>query len=157
MADNHINKRDFKVPYVCGCRDLGEALRRIAEGAAMMRTKGEAGTGNVVEAVRHIRTVNKQKFRHCFFRRGWPREQGAHECPRLQFRPAWARFLFLRTSAPAAWNREIWRRARTRGLIFPRARSSLKSLRLAVAADFRPPCSWFGARPGSPPSGGRGI
>lgn len=54
---NHIWKHDFKVPFVCGCRDLGEALRRIAEGAAMIRTKGEAGTGNVVEAVRHIRAV----------------------------------------------------------------------------------------------------
>ena len=54
----HINKHDFKVPFVCGCRDLGEALRRIAEGAAMIRTKGEAGTGNVVEAVRHMRAVN---------------------------------------------------------------------------------------------------
>ncbi|MDQ6694712.1 MAG: pyridoxal 5'-phosphate synthase lyase subunit PdxS [Chloroflexota bacterium] len=53
----HINKHDFNVPFVCGCRDLGEALRRIGEGAAMIRTKGEAGTGNVVEAVRHIRTV----------------------------------------------------------------------------------------------------
>jgi pyridoxal 5'-phosphate synthase pdxS subunit len=53
----HINKHDFKVPFVCGCRDLGEALRRIGEGAAMIRTKGEAGTGNVVEAVRHARTV----------------------------------------------------------------------------------------------------
>ena len=53
----HINKRDFDVPFVCGCRDLGEALRRIAEGAAMMRTKGEAGTGNIVEAVRHMRSV----------------------------------------------------------------------------------------------------
>jgi pyridoxal 5'-phosphate synthase pdxS subunit len=53
----HINKHDFKVPFVCGCRDLGEALRRIGEGAAMMRTKGEAGTGNVVEAVRHMRSV----------------------------------------------------------------------------------------------------
>jgi pyridoxal 5'-phosphate synthase pdxS subunit len=54
---HHIWKRDFKVPFVCGCRDLGEALRRIAEGAAMIRTKGEAGTGNIVEAVRHMRTV----------------------------------------------------------------------------------------------------
>jgi pyridoxal 5'-phosphate synthase pdxS subunit len=54
---HHVWKHDFKVPYVCGCRDLGEALRRISEGAAMIRTKGEAGTGNVVEAVRHIRTV----------------------------------------------------------------------------------------------------
>ena len=54
---NHVYKHDFKVPFVCGCRDLGEALRRIGEGAAMMRTKGEAGTGNVVEAVRHARAV----------------------------------------------------------------------------------------------------
>lgn len=54
---HHIWKHDFKVPFVCGCRDLGEALRRISEGAAMIRTKGEAGTGNIVEAVRHIRAV----------------------------------------------------------------------------------------------------
>ncbi len=54
---HHVNKHDFKVPFVCGCRDLGEALRRIGEGAAMIRTKGEAGTGNVVEAVRHMRAV----------------------------------------------------------------------------------------------------
>ncbi len=54
---NHIWKHDFTVPFVCGCRDLGEALRRIGEGAAMMRTKGEAGTGNIVEAVRHMRSV----------------------------------------------------------------------------------------------------
>ena len=53
----HINKWDFDVPFVCGCRDLGEALRRLAEGAAMIRTKGEAGTGNIVEAVRHMRAV----------------------------------------------------------------------------------------------------
>src|SRR5215212_9781868 len=53
----HINKHPFKVPFVCGCRDLGEALRRINEGAAMIRTKGEAGTGNIVEAVRHIRSL----------------------------------------------------------------------------------------------------
>lgn len=53
----HIHKHDFKVPFVCGCRDLGEALRRIGEGAAMIRTKGEAGTGNVVEAVRHMRSL----------------------------------------------------------------------------------------------------
>lgn len=56
--DNHIDKHQFKVPFVCGARDLGEALRRINEGAAMMRTKGEAGTGDIVEAVRHIRSVN---------------------------------------------------------------------------------------------------
>ena len=54
---NHIDKHAFKVPFVCGCRNLGEALRRIDEGAAMMRTKGEAGTGNVVEAVRQLRDV----------------------------------------------------------------------------------------------------
>ncbi len=55
--EHHIDKRPFKVPFVCGCRNLGEALRRIGEGAAMIRTKGEAGTGNVVEAVRHARAV----------------------------------------------------------------------------------------------------
>jgi pyridoxal 5'-phosphate synthase pdxS subunit len=58
--ENHIAKSDFKVPFVCGARNLGEALRRIAEGAAMVRTKGEAGSGNIVEAVRHIRTIVKQ-------------------------------------------------------------------------------------------------
>lgn len=55
----HIYKKDFSIPFVCGARDLGEALRRIAEGAAMIRTKGEAGTGNVVEAVRHMRAMNR--------------------------------------------------------------------------------------------------
>lgn len=55
--DNHINKHNFRIPFVCGCRNLGEALRRIREGAAMIRTKGEAGTGNVIEAVRHVRSV----------------------------------------------------------------------------------------------------
>ncbi len=54
---HHINKHDFKIPFVCGCRNLGEALRRLSEGAAMIRTKGEAGTGDVVEAVRHARSV----------------------------------------------------------------------------------------------------
>jgi pyridoxal 5'-phosphate synthase pdxS subunit len=54
---HHIDKNKFKVPFVCGCRDLSEGLRRIGEGAAMIRTKGEAGTGNIVEAVRHIRAV----------------------------------------------------------------------------------------------------
>jgi pyridoxal 5'-phosphate synthase pdxS subunit len=58
--EHHINKHKFKVPFVCGCRNLGEALRRIAEGAAMMRTKGEAGTGDVIEAVRHARSVNSE-------------------------------------------------------------------------------------------------
>jgi len=57
---NHIWKHDFKIPFVCGCRNLGEALRRIAEGAAMIRTKGEAGSGNIVEAVRHMRTVTTE-------------------------------------------------------------------------------------------------
>jgi pyridoxal 5'-phosphate synthase pdxS subunit len=55
--ENHIHKRDFKVPFVCGARDLGEALRRIGEGAALIRTKGEAGSGNIVEAVRHMRAI----------------------------------------------------------------------------------------------------
>jgi pyridoxal 5'-phosphate synthase pdxS subunit len=58
--EHHIDKADFKVPFVCGARNLGEALRRIAEGAAMIRTKGEAGSGNIVEAVRHIRTIVKE-------------------------------------------------------------------------------------------------
>lgn len=58
--ENHVDKHAFKVPFVCGCRNLGEALRRIGEGAAMMRTKGEAGTGDVVEAVRHARSVMGQ-------------------------------------------------------------------------------------------------
>lgn len=58
--ENHIDKHAFKIPFVCGCRDLGEALRRVGEGAAMIRTKGEAGTGNIVEAVRHMRTINRE-------------------------------------------------------------------------------------------------
>ena len=58
--EHHIDKRKFKVPFVCGARNLGEALRRIAEGATMIRTKGEAGSGNIVEAVRHIRTIIKE-------------------------------------------------------------------------------------------------
>ncbi|CDU18904.1 pyridoxal 5'-phosphate synthase, synthase subunit Pdx1 [Plasmodium yoelii 17X] len=62
MADeyNHINKHKFKTPFVCGCTNLGEALRRISEGASMIRTKGEAGTGNIIEAIKHIRTVNNE-------------------------------------------------------------------------------------------------
>lgn len=58
--ENHIDKHQFKVPFVCGCRSLSEALRRIAEGAALIRTKGEAGTGDISEAVRHLRLINKQ-------------------------------------------------------------------------------------------------
>src|SRR5258706_11034085 len=58
--ENHVNKHNFKVPFVCGCRNIGEALRRINEGAAMLRTKGEAGTGDVVEAVRHARSVLRE-------------------------------------------------------------------------------------------------
>ncbi len=57
---HHIDKHAFKIPFVCGCRDIGEALRRIAEGAALLRTKGEAGTGNIVEAVRHMRAVQSE-------------------------------------------------------------------------------------------------
>jgi pyridoxal 5'-phosphate synthase pdxS subunit len=67
----HIDKHQFKIPFVCGCRNLGEALRRIGEGAAMIRTKGEAGTGNVVEAVRHQRTVQSEIRRL----QGMPREE----------------------------------------------------------------------------------
>jgi pyridoxal 5'-phosphate synthase pdxS subunit len=59
-ADTHIDKHEFKVPFVCGARNLGEALRRINEGAAMIRTKGEAGTGNIIEAVKHINAINEQ-------------------------------------------------------------------------------------------------
>jgi pyridoxal 5'-phosphate synthase pdxS subunit len=59
-ADFHIDKKDFRVPFVCGCRNLGEALRRIAEGAALLRTKGEAGTGDVAEAVRHLRQLRSE-------------------------------------------------------------------------------------------------
>jgi len=58
--ENHIDKRGFKVPFVCGAKNLGEALRRISEGAAMIRTKGEAGSGNIVEAVRHMRTIQRE-------------------------------------------------------------------------------------------------
>src|ERR1700683_592620 len=61
--ENHVWKHDFKVPFVCGARNLGEALRRIAEGAAMIRTKGEAGSGNVVEAVRHMRAITSEMRR----------------------------------------------------------------------------------------------
>ncbi len=61
--ENHIDKRPFRVPFVCGARNLGEALRRIGEGAAMIRTKGEAGSGDIVEAVRHMRTIQKEMKR----------------------------------------------------------------------------------------------
>jgi len=78
--EHHIDKHQFKVPFVCGCRDLGEALRRIGEGAAMIRTKGEAGTGNVVEAVRHARAVlgEMRKIQHM------PEEELMAEAKRLQ-------------------------------------------------------------------------
>ncbi|MDE1798579.1 MAG: pyridoxal 5'-phosphate synthase lyase subunit PdxS [Candidatus Micrarchaeota archaeon] len=72
--EKHIDKWPFRVPFVCGARDLGEALRRISEGAAMMRTKGEAGTGNIVEAVRHIRAMNDGMAR---LRRASPKEIAA--------------------------------------------------------------------------------
>jgi pyridoxal 5'-phosphate synthase pdxS subunit len=59
-SENHVYKHDFRIPFVCGCRNLGEALRRIGEGAAMIRTKGEAGTGDVVHAVKHLREVHRE-------------------------------------------------------------------------------------------------
>ncbi len=83
--EHHIDKWKFKVPFVNGARDLGEALRRIAEGAAMIRTKGEAGTGNVVEAVRHARTMWKEI--RCLEAGGWRR--GRDSNPRGRFKPAY--------------------------------------------------------------------
>ena len=81
--EHHIDKHAFKVPFVCGCRNLGEALRRIGEGAAMIRTKGEAGTGNVVEAVRHMRTVQAEirRLPGAARRRAVRRGQGAGTRP----------------------------------------------------------------------------
>ncbi len=78
--EHHIDKRDFKVPFVCGARNLGEALRRIAEGAAMIRTKGEAGSGNIVEAVRHIRTIVKEMKQLTVL----GKEELVHESKKLQ-------------------------------------------------------------------------
>jgi pyridoxal 5'-phosphate synthase pdxS subunit len=78
--EHHIDKVDFKVPFVCGARNLGEALRRIAEGAAMIRTKGEAGSGNIVEAVRHIRTIVKEMKKLTVL----GREELVHEAKELQ-------------------------------------------------------------------------
>src|SRR5712675_2223657 len=77
--ENHIWKHDYRVPFVCGARNLGEALRRIAEGAAMIRTKGEAGSGNIVEAVRHIRTIVKE-MKHLTIR---GKEELVHEAKNL--------------------------------------------------------------------------
>ena len=78
--EHHVNKHDFKVPFVCGARNLGEALRRIAEGAAMIRTKGEAGSGNIVEAVRHIRTIVKEMKQLTVL----GKEELVHEAKKLQ-------------------------------------------------------------------------
>lgn len=78
--EHHIDKHPFKVPFVCGARNLGEALRRIAEGAAMIRTKGEAGSGNIVEAVRHIRTIVKEMKQLTVL----GREELVHEAKNLQ-------------------------------------------------------------------------
>jgi pyridoxal 5'-phosphate synthase pdxS subunit len=78
--EHHVDKRDFKVPFVCGARNLGEALRRIAEGAAMIRTKGEAGSGNIVEAVRHIRTIIKEMKQLTVL----GKEELVHEAKKLQ-------------------------------------------------------------------------
>ena len=75
----HIDKRDFRAPFVCGCRDLGEALRRIGEGASLLRTKGEAGTGDIVEAVRHLRRVRSQIRRLA----GLSPDEVAHEAKTL--------------------------------------------------------------------------
>ena len=83
--ENHIDKRDFKVPFVCGARNLGEALRRISEGAAMIRTKGEAGSGNVVEAVRHIRTIVRE-MKHLTV---MSKDELFAEAKRLQGRWSW--------------------------------------------------------------------
>ena len=78
--EHHIAKRDYKVPFVCGARNLGEALRRIAEGAAMIRTKGEAGSGNIVEAVRHMRTIIKEMKQLTVL----GKEELVHEAKKLQ-------------------------------------------------------------------------
>src|ERR1700742_4951082 len=78
--EHHIDKKTFKVPFVCGARNLGEALRRIAEGAAMIRTKGEAGSGNIVEAVRHIRTIVKEMKQLTIL----GKEELVHEAKNLQ-------------------------------------------------------------------------
>jgi pyridoxal 5'-phosphate synthase pdxS subunit len=78
--EHHIDKKAFKVPFVCGARNLGEALRRIAEGAAMIRTKGEAGSGNIVEAVRHIRTIVKEMKQLTVL----GKEELVHEAKKLQ-------------------------------------------------------------------------
>jgi pyridoxal 5'-phosphate synthase pdxS subunit len=78
--EHHIDKTDFTVPFVCGARNLGEALRRIAEGAAMIRTKGEAGSGNIVEAVRHIRTIVKEMKKLTVL----GKEELVHEAKELQ-------------------------------------------------------------------------
>ncbi len=78
--EHHIAKENFKVPFVCGARNLGEALRRIAEGAAMIRTKGEAGSGNIVEAVRHIRTIVKEMKQLTVL----GKEELVHEAKKLQ-------------------------------------------------------------------------
>ena len=78
--EHHIDKQNFKVPFVCGARNLGEALRRIAEGAAMIRTKGEAGSGNIVEAVRHIRTIVKEMRKLTVL----GKEELVHEAKELQ-------------------------------------------------------------------------
>ncbi len=78
--EHHIDKNDYKVPFVCGARNLGEALRRIAEGAAMIRTKGEAGSGNIVEAVRHIRTIVKEMKQLTVL----GKEELVHEAKKLQ-------------------------------------------------------------------------
>ena len=87
--EHHIDKHDFKVPFVCGARNLGEALRRIAEGAAMIRTKGEAGSGNIVEAVRHIRTIVKEMKQLTIL----GKEELVHEAKNLGRRWSWCEWV----------------------------------------------------------------
>ena len=105
--EHHVDKHQFEVPFVCGCRDLGEALRRIGEGAAMIRTKGEAGTGNIVEAVRHMRAVMKG-IRELAGMRDDELFAAAKELRApldvVSRRPGWASCP-SRTSQPAAWPR----------------------------------------------------
>ena len=95
--EKHIWKTDFKTPFVCGATNLGEALRRIGEGAALLRTKGEAGTGNVVEAVRHMRMINNSIQRRVVWTNtaSWPkRKTWPHRSPSWSWSPVSADFRF---------------------------------------------------------------
>jgi pyridoxal 5'-phosphate synthase pdxS subunit len=109
--EHHIDKRDFKVPFVCGARNLGEALRRIAEGAAMIRTKGEAGSGNIVEAVRHIRTIVKEMRQLTVL----GKEELVHEAKNWARRSNWWSGSRARQAAGAEFLRGRHRHAGRRG------------------------------------------